>query len=224
MPTVSVENYLKALFHLQGEAPNRVKTKELADRLELSLPSSTNMLKSLSERGFVDYVPYRGARLTDDGRRHALKVIRAHRLIECFLVETLGYTWDEVHSEAESLEHAVSEVLIDRIDAYLSFPRFDPHGDPIPTADGSLERRELVRLLDVEPVTRVELLRVTNQDGDVLRYLNDVGLRPQTRVDVIEVMPFDGPFRLARADGSEVTISRILASCLLVRKLSPPSE
>ncbi|MFU8806125.1 MAG: metal-dependent transcriptional regulator, partial [Bradymonadaceae bacterium] len=152
MPTISVENYLKAIFHLQSELPeNRVKTKELAETLEISLPSVTSMLKSLGDDGLVEYVPYKGARLTPRGRKVALKVIRNHRLIEVFLVRTLGYTWDEVHAEAERLEHAISDKLADRIDDFLARPRFDPHGDPIPRSDGTLPAEPLVSLTQMQP-------------------------------------------------------------------------
>jgi DtxR family Mn-dependent transcriptional regulator len=221
MPTISVENYLKTLYHLESRTERRVSTTELASHMNLSLPSTTNMLKSLAESGFVDYRPYKGATLTLSGRAHALKVIRNHRLIEAFLVSTLGYTWDEVHEEAEAMEHAISEKLADRIDAFLGHPEFDPHGDPIPRF-GSVSKRSGYCLYDgpSAPAT-VIIIRVLNQDPEVLRYLTNVGLVPGVSVTVRERMPFDGPLVLQIDDNSnDVVLSRTLARDLLVEELS----
>lgn len=219
MPTISVENYLKAIYHLQGDEPaGRVKTKELADHLELTLPSVTNMLKSLSDDGLVEYQPYRGARLTERGERIALKVIRNHRLIEVFLVQTLDYTWDEVHAEAERLEHAISDTLAERIDKFLSHPRFDPHGDPIPTAEGKIYRHDAIPLSEARPAMQVRIERVLDQQPEVLRYLEKVGLTPSVMLEVVEVLPFDGQMFL-RVDGRETAISESLASRLLVTEV-----
>jgi len=220
MPTISAENYLKAIFHLQGDSDRRVKTKEIADALTLTLPSATNMVKSLAERGLVDHQPYRGARLTENGRLEALRVIRNHRLIEVFLVKTLGYGWDEVHDEAERLEHAISDRLAERIDRYLDHPRFDPHGDPIPTADGQLHRRAEGGLDAATPGETLRIARVTDQDPDVLRYLDEQGLRPDSVIIVRERLPFDGPLILERIDGTHATVSLSLAARLLVSKVA----
>lgn len=214
--SVSVENYLKEIYHGQSDGTERVKTKELADRLGISLPSVTGMLKSLAEEGLVDYEPYRGVRLTARGRRIALRVIRNHRLIESFLCEALGFSWDEVHAEAEVLEHAASDKLIERIDRYLGFPACDPHGDPIPTAEGKMGRGgEGTSLLTVKPGAPVRITRVLDQQPEVLRYLNELGLAIGSEVKVLEVMPFDGPLRLSCKSGVQ-TISRSLASRLVV--------
>jgi DtxR family Mn-dependent transcriptional regulator len=218
MPTISVENYLKALYHLQGTPGNRVSTSDLATHLQLTLPSTTGMLKSLSEQGWVDYAPYRGAVLTDAGRRHALRVIRNHRLIEAFLVHTLGYSWDEVHNEAEALEHAISDSLADRIDAFLGHPEFDPHGDPIPRGEGYVEQVSGVCLLD-EPVAlgRYTVRRVTNQDPEMLRYLQELGIVPGAAIEIRAVLPFDGPLMVVTANKTEIAISRTLIRNVLVQ-------
>ena len=218
MPTPSVENFLKAVYHLQSQRDSRVKTKEIAERLDISLPSVTSMLKSLGEEGMVDYRPYRGARLTDAGAKAALRVIRNHRLIEVFLIQTLGYGWDEVHDEAERLEHAVSEKLVSRIDEFLGNPKFDPHGDPIPTAEGEIHRPEAMPLSDAMPGSRYRVERVLDQDPEVLRYLDKVGLTPSETLAVREILSFDGQMFL-EVDGQEATISRSLASRLLVAEL-----
>ncbi|QDG54497.1 metal-dependent transcriptional regulator [Persicimonas caeni] len=219
MPTPSVENYLKAVYHLQSRRDSRVKTKEIADQLDISLPSVTSMLKSLGEEGMVDYQPYKGARLTDSGAKAALRVIRNHRLIEVFLVQTLGYTWDEVHDEAERLEHAVSEKLVGRIDEFLGNPKFDPHGDPIPTAEGEIHRPEAMPLSDATPGSRYRVERVLDQEPEVLRYLEKIGLTPSETFEVLEVLSFDGQMFLS-VDGEDATVSRSLASRLLVTELS----
>lgn len=214
MPTISVENYLKAIYHLQSRQ-DRVKTKDIAERLAVSLPSVSSMLQSLASEGLVEHRPYKGARLTDDGRRAALAVIRKHRLIEMFLVETLDYSWDEVHAEAELLEHAVSDKLAAHIERYLGNPQFDPHGDPIPTADGHVFYRDAIPLAEAEPPQQFRLTRVLDQAPDVLRHLARLGLRPDATIQVMEVLPFDGQMTLLVED-RQATVSRTLASRLLV--------
>ena len=219
MPTPSVENYLKSIYHLQGQGDDRVKTKDLADELEVSHSSVTNMLKSLSEDGLVDYEPYRGARLTDAGIAAALKVIRNHRLIEIFLVKTLDFEWDEVHEEAERLEHAVSDKLAERIDRFLGRPKNDPHGDPIPTADGEIAHPDGVPLDEIDAGETVRIERVLDQDPEVLRYLDSIGLTPNTELHVDEVIPIDGQMSIA-LDQESRTVSKALASRLLVTATS----
>jgi DtxR family Mn-dependent transcriptional regulator len=217
MPTVSVENYLKAIFLLQEETGGRVRTKVLAERLGVALPSATNMLKSLAEAGLVEHAPYQGALLTPRGTSEASRVVRNHRLVEAFLVETLGYTWDEVHAEAERLEHAVSDELADRIDAFLGRPEFDPHGDPIPRADGQMARRSTGSLLDSPAGARVQVTRVLDQRAGVLRYLAELGVVPGAHFEVIELEPFDGPL-IARCErGERRSLGRGLAARVHVR-------
>lgn len=218
MPSVSVENYLKAIYHLELRS-DRVKTKELADALEVSLPSITSMLKTMAADGLVEYQPYKGARLTNDGLEQALKVIRKHRLVEMFLVETLGFTWDEVHAEAEQLEHAVSDLLAERISVFLGDPRFDPHGDPIPTAQGVVHKMESMPLSTAGPGFRGEVVRVLDQNPEVLRHLTKVGLTPSSDFRVLSVQDFDGQMQLEIAD-SVRDISAVLASRLMVTEKS----
>lgn len=218
MPSTSAENYLKTIYIRQQEEGRRVKTKEIAEDLEVSLPSVSGMLKSLAGDELVEYEPYRGVRLTEKGQKLALRVIRNHRLIEVFLVQTLGYSWDEVHSEAERLEHAVSDKLVERIDAFLSHPRFDPHGDPIPTAEGVLQHREMMNLCDAEEGTTLRVERVLDQTPEVLRYLDRIGLRPGATLVVDEVLSFDGQMFL-RVDAEEISISERLAGKMLVTEL-----
>lgn len=204
---VALENYLKGIYLLATRHGDRVKTKSLAEHLEVSLPSVTGMLHSLADEGLVDYQPYKGVDLTERGRRIALRVIRNHRLIETFLFETLGFGWDEVHEEAEVLEHALSPRLAAAIEKYLGHPKVDPHGDPIPNAEGVVERPEGARLAELAPNTRAHVLRIHDQSPDFLRYLEGLGLVPGAEVEVVEVLPFDGPIQI-ECGATRATLSR----------------
>src|SRR6185295_227319 len=157
--TRSVEDYLKAIYQLSPEG-RPASTSEIAHLLALSPPSVTGMVKRLSEHGLLEHVPYRGVQLTDEGRRAALRMVRRHRVIEAYLVEFLGYSWDTVHEEAERLEHAVSETLIERMVNALGNPDVDPHGDPIPTADGSIHEISCTPLSDLSVGETAEIHRV----------------------------------------------------------------
>lgn len=209
-PSATVEDYLKALYTLEQRQEDKIRTKDMAQLMDVSLPSVTTMMKSLAEQDFVERAAYRGVRLTPRGNLAALKVIRKHRLVEAFLTEVLGYTWDEVHEEAERLEHAMSDLLTDRIDQYLGFPRFDPHGDPIPSADGTIERHPTHDLLDISQGETVTIHRVMDQGREVLQYLTEQGLEPGVSLTVQKVDPFDGPVWLL-VEGKEVVLSRTLA-------------
>ena len=178
MPSFTVENYVKSIALIAARNPSgtAVATGELAQALGVSPGTVTGMLKTLSEANLATYTPYEGARLTPSGERLALKVIRRHRLLELFLAQTLEMSWDEVHEEAEHLEHAASERLIDRIDAFLGYPDVDPHGDPIPRADGSLSEARGQPLAQLSPGQRFRVIRVIDQDPSFLRYLSDSGL------------------------------------------------
>ena len=217
MPTISAENYLKAIYHLQRHHP-KVKTKAIAEQLNVSQPSVSSMLQSLAASGLVEHQPYKGTSLTVAGTKEALMVIRKHRLIEMFLVETLGYAWDEVHEEAEQLEHSVSDLLAQRIDEFLGSPQFDPHGDPIPTADGQIFHRDAMPLSEARASQSVRVTRVLDQQPDVLRHLTKLGLTPQAEIVIVEVLPFDGQMTL-QIGADEATVSRALASRLLVTPL-----
>src|SRR5918992_3056045 len=157
--TRSVEDYLKAIYQLSPEG-RHASTSEIAHLLALSPPSVTGMVKRLSEQGLLEHVPYRGVQLTEEGRRAALRMVRRHRLIEAYLVEFLGYSWDTVHDEAERLEHAVSDTMVERMAAALGNPTVDPHGDPIPSADGSIHELACIALSDVPVGETVEISRV----------------------------------------------------------------
>ena len=177
MASLTIENYVKTIYQLcAGNSHAPALTGRVAAALGVSPGSVTSMLKTLSDSGLAVYTPYEGVRLTDAGHLLALRVVRRHRLIELFLAQTLQLAWDEVHDEAENMEHAVSDLLVDRIDAFLGYPRFDPHGDPIPGADGSLPGAVGMPLAEWPVDTPFELIRVLDQSPSFLRYLQEVGL------------------------------------------------
>jgi DtxR family Mn-dependent transcriptional regulator len=208
------EDFLKAVYLLQQEH-DRVQTSVLAEALGISAPSTTEMAKKLAKANLVIHEPYRGVRLTSAGERVALEIVRNHRLLELFLVQTLGYSWDEVHEEAEQLEHAVSDRLIQRIAEYLGNPRYDPHGDPIPGPEGDIHARELTPLSDW-PVGKEGLVaRLRDQSPDMLRYLDEKGLVIAAQVRVIKTDPFEGPLTLL-VDGSEQVIGVNVAQYVLI--------
>src|SRR2546428_166782 len=194
--TRSVEDYLKAIYHLSSQG-GFAATSDIAAMLEVAPPSVSGMVKRLSETGLIEHVPYRGVQLTSQGRRAALRMIRRHRILELYLTQHLGYDWGSVHAEAERLEHAVSDELIERMASALGQPQYDPHGDPIPTAAGDIEEAELVALADARVGTKLELRQVGTQDGARLRYFAEQGLTPGVLLTVSERQPFNGPTTIA---------------------------
>lgn len=211
--TRSTEDYLKAIYRLSSGA-DPVSTSGLALLLELTPASVSGMVKRLSEQSLVEHAPYRGVRLTRDGRRIALRILRRHRLIETYLVAFLGYTWDTVHDEAERLEHAVSDGLVERMATALGNPRFDPHGDPIPDVDGQIADFIHVPLSEVGAGETVTIRRADTGDPGRLRYLASAGLIPGTSVRVVDSQPFRGPLTIELA-GAERIVGHELASLLL---------
>jgi len=190
--TRSVEDYLKSVFHLTSQG-GFATTSDIAEMLEVAPPSVSGMMKRLSETGLIEHVPYRGVQLTSQGRRAALQMIRRHRILESYLTSKLGYDWGDVHVEAERLEHAVSEKLIERMAEALGEPRYDPHGAPIPTAAGEIEEAELVTLAAARVGATLVLRQVGDEQPERLRYLAEQGLVPGTRLAVVERQPFNGP-------------------------------
>jgi DtxR family transcriptional regulator, Mn-dependent transcriptional regulator len=210
--TRSVEDYLKAIYQLSPEG-RHASTSEIAHLLALSPPSVTGMVKRLSEQGLLEHVPYRGVQLTDEGRRAALRMVRRHRLIEAYLVEFLGYSWDTVHEEAERLEHAVSDTMVERMASALGHPQVDPHGDPIPAADGSIQELSCTPLSDIPVGETVELHRVHESQPDRLRYIASLGLKPGVQVTVLDRQPFDELVTI-RVGGQRHVIGRELSHVL----------
>ena len=201
--TRSVEDYLKAIYRLSPQG-RTASTSEIAQRLELSPASVSGMVKRLSEHGLLEHVPYKGVQLTAEGRRAALRMLRRHRLIEAYLVAFLGYSWDTVHDEAERLEHAVSDTLVERMAAVLGNPTVDPHGDPIPTPEGDIHETASIPLSEVPAGTSVEVRQVEEGQPDRLRYIASVGLRPGVHLTVVDRQPFQGPITIEVAGETHV--------------------
>ena len=213
----SAEDYLKAIYQL-ADRSGEASTSEIADLLGLQPASVTGMVKRMAEAGLVEHAPYRGARLTDQGRQAALAVVRRHRIIETYLITKLGYDWSIVHEEAERLEHAASDDLIERMAFALGSPQYDPHGAPIPTREGDIERPSYARLADVAVGDRVSLRQVGDDDPERLRYLKEIGLVPQVDVVIVDRQPFGGPLtlRIGRGQTRDRVIGAELAETLLV--------
>jgi DtxR family Mn-dependent transcriptional regulator len=208
--TPAMEDYLKAIYHLQ-EAGGAVTMQRLADELAVSGPSVTNMVKRLHELGLVRHTRYRDVALTAAGEKVALRVIRHHRLLELYLTESRGFDWDEVHAEAERLEHHVSAALEERIASALGHPTRDPHGDPIPGPDGSVETVPALALTDLDPGAVAVISRVPDRDPEQLRYLGELGIVPGQTVTVLDKLPFEGPLRV-RVGPEEHLFGRTLAA------------
>ena len=215
-----MDDYLKAIFELSGPTVNAATSNAIAQRLGVSAPSVTGMLQKLStgRRPCVTYQKHRGARLTNEGRKRALRIIRRHRLVELFLCQVLGYTWDEVHQEAERLEHFISEKLEERIAQKLGNPEFDPHGDIIPGKDGTLPERKTMALAAVPPGSSVIVSSVSDRDPEMLRYLERIGVTPNRLLAVIDHGPFEGPVTVRLHDEANIrALGPRLAAAILVR-------
>jgi DtxR family Mn-dependent transcriptional regulator len=194
--TAPVEDYLKAIYELEA-ASGAAGTNEIAAELGIAAPSVSGMLRRLASQGLVTHEPYRGVKLTRDGRRAALQTLRRHRVIEAYLTQALGYPWDRVHDEAERLEHAASNELIDRMAAAIGEPETDPHGAPIPTRNGTLSvGPALESLADLAAGETARVARVSDRDGERLRYLATLGVTIGTQVQVVSRLPFGGPLTL----------------------------
>jgi DtxR family transcriptional regulator, Mn-dependent transcriptional regulator len=202
--TSAVEDYAKAIYALEARADGgAVSNNALAERLGVTPASASNMVKKLDGLGLVRHVPYRGVQLTSEGARVALEVIRHHRLLETYLATRLGMSWDEVHREAEILEHHLSDTLADRIAEALGHPERDPHGHPIPTSSGHVASAPLRRLADLGEGAETVVERVDDRDDALLRFLAERGLVPDARIEVLALAPFGGPLSL-RVDGERV--------------------
>ena len=199
MLSASIEDYIKVIYTLESERA-KATTKEIADRLGVKMASVTGMVKHLAAEGYVRHAPYHGVHLTTKGRSIALGMIRRHRLIELFLSRTLGLSWDEVHADAERLEHVVSDSLVERIFEVLGRPEFDPHGSPIPAGDGTIAPSRGIRLDEMVPGARGEVVEVSDRDPDFLRYLTELKLRIGSEIEIRDRAPFNGPITLAVED------------------------
>jgi len=212
--SVSEENYLKAIYHLQEDG-GTVSTNAVAERLQTKAASVTDMMKKLSTKGLLNYTPYYGFSLSNEGRRTAIFIIRRHRLWEFFLSQKLGFSWEEVHQLAEELEHVSSKKLIDRLDEYLGFPSYDPHGDPIPDSKGKMAARNNLPLVELPKNKQAEVCQVTNQSAEMLELLKHKNIGIGTRLEVKKHFPFDQSLEL-KIKTKTVTISEQLAKNIFV--------
>jgi len=215
MRTAAVEDYAKAIFTLEGRTAQPVSTTALAERLGITAGSVSAMLRKLDELGLITHLPYRGVRLTPEGRRLALEIVRHHRLLELFLTESLEMSWDRVHDEAEVLEHVLSEELEALIAAKLGNPTIDPHGDPIPSAELELDERATHAIESLQPGDAGTFVRVSDSDPGMLRYLAECGIAPGDRFEVLSRQPFGGPLFL-RFGERDQTIGGELARAMRV--------
>jgi DtxR family transcriptional regulator, Mn-dependent transcriptional regulator len=214
-PSASVEDYVKVIWGIAGSGV--ASTKDVAERLSIAPPSVTNMFVCLRGMGLVEYERYRGVSLTERGRGEAMRLLRRHRLIEAFLVEHLGYSWQEVHEEAERLEHAVSDGFTERLAEFLGHPDHDPHGDPIPTVDGTLEPDDSFPLSGAVAGRRVRIYKVSDESIPTLDYLGEHGLVPGRILNVKEVRALDGVITVEDEEGRSHVLGEPLARSVFVR-------
>ncbi len=217
MPTIAIEDYLKQIYLAHQLQPNElVSMGALAEAMDVVPGTATAMVKRLAENKLISYEPYSGVKLTRRGQKMALAVLRKHRLIETFLVEALGVDWAEVHEEAEQLEHAISDRLLDRIDALLNYPAVDPHGDPIPDAGGAMRAEPRRRLIDCKAGSTVRIARVLDQGNAFLQFIDSHGLRPGTSVTIKANEPAADSITVKPAAAKSVTMGHAAAAKIMV--------
>lgn len=210
------ENYLKAIYHLSTGNNSVVSTNQIAEMTNIKAASVTDMLKKLAEKNLINYIKYQGVTLTDTGKNAAVNIVRKHRLWEVFLVEKLGFKWDEVHDIAEELEHINSESLINRLDDFLGNPAADPHGDPIPDRSGTIHQKKLVRISDMHQDQSGMISGVSEYSSIFLKLVEKMGLTLGTKILITELIEFDGSITLIVNGNSDRTISREVAKNILV--------
>jgi DtxR family Mn-dependent transcriptional regulator len=213
--TGQAEDYLKAIYELEQKGA-AAATNDIAERLDIAPASVSGMVQRLARLGLVRVVRYKGARLTDSGRGAALKLIRRHRIIESYLVERLGFGWDDVHDEAEHLEHAASDELIERMAESIGNPTADPHGAPIPSVSGEVDETRLESIADLEEGRTVSVVRMSDRDPEFLRYLDGMGIRPGARVRIAARAPFGGPLTL-EIEGASHVVGTAAAERVFIR-------
>lgn len=216
MLTYSEENYLKTIYHLSINHKKGVSTNAIALRIETKASSVTDMIKKLDEKNLVVYQKYQGVRLTDSGLMAAKMIVRKHRLWEVFLVDKLGFNWDEVHEVAEELEHIKSEQLVNKLDAFLGFPTEDPHGDPIPNAKGEVKSIEKKLLSEIEIGVACVCVGVKDSSSEFLQYLDKQRIALGSDMKILDIEPFDQSYTL-QLDQRELTVTKKIASNLYVR-------
>ena len=208
--------YLKIIYHL-SEISHPVQTNAIAERTQTKAASVTDMMKKLSDKGLINYVKYHGVTLTDEGRLTAVNIVRKHRLWEVFLVDKLKFKWDQVHEVAEELEHINSTLLIERLDEFLNFPKMDPHGDPIPDSQGNFAAQLLIKLSKLNASDKGTITGVSEHSSTFLKHLEKLGLTLGRKIEVIEIIEFDGSVQL-QLENQQINISREVANHILITK------
>ncbi|MEE9439215.1 MAG: metal-dependent transcriptional regulator, partial [Saprospiraceae bacterium] len=211
MLTTTEENYLKAIFSISERSHKSASTNDLAKQLETSAASVTDMLKRLAQKELINYIKYKGVTLTTEGIKNATQLLRKHRLWEVFLVEKLRFSWDQVHDIAEHLEHIQSNELIMRLDAFLNYPKFDPHGDPIPNADGKFTIRNQTPLSYMHESQKGVLVGVKSHKTDFLLYLNKLNIKLGTEIEVVATNSYDNLFDIKIDGKNKITITATIA-------------
>lgn len=215
--SASSQNYLKAIWSLGEWSDEPVTPSVLAARVGVRLSTASDAVRKLTEKGLLMHAPYGSVSLTVAGRRHAIAMVRRHRLIESFLVQTLGYRWDQVHDEAESLEHAVSDFMVQRIDEQLGFPERDPHGDPIPRADGTVSKPDAVLLTDLGPGQHGQIERISDDDSDLLQFFAENGIGVGTRLATKAGAPYSGALDVVIERGKSLPLGKPATDAIWVK-------
>lgn len=218
MLTQTEENYIKEIFKLSEKQEGYIATNAIADAKNTTAASVTDMMKKLAAKGFVEYVPYTGSKLTEKGNEIAKTLIRRHRLWEVFLVEKLNFNWDEVHHLAEQLEHVQSEALTERLDHFLDYPKVDPHGDPIPDSTGHIDYINTQKLIELEKDEEAILVGVADHSTDFLHYLDKVNIALGSKLTIIEVYAFDESMHVLLNDDKDLIVSKQIAKNLFIKK------
>ena len=212
------ENYVKAIYALENNITTSVSTNLIAEQMHTKASSVTDMVKKLSDKRLVAYKKYQGVQLSDKGKNVAASIVRKHRLWECFLVDKLDFSWDEVHDIAEQLEHIQSEEMIDRLDAFLDYPSVDPHGDPIPDKDGKITKRKKIQLSKLKENQESVLLGVKDSSDEFLRYLDKKKIAIGNKIKVISIEPFDKSIQI-KMNNTELLITEAVAENLFVKEI-----
>lgn len=215
MISLSEENYLKAIFHL-ADKENTVTINEISKFLDVKMPSVNNMMKKFAEKNWVRYESYKPLKITDSGKKQAALVVRKHRLTEMFLVEKMNFGWENVHEIAEQLEHIHSETFFDKMDEILNFPKYDPHGEPIPDKDGNIIAQDLKKLSECEKHQKVIFTSVTISDDDFLTYLNIKNLELGKEIEILDIEKFDKSMTV-KIDQTPTVLSKIVCDKILVK-------
>lgn len=214
--TFAEENYLKAIYHLSNDGELQVTTNAIAEKQNTKPASVSDMVRRLAEKGVVSYRKYQGVNISKRGKDAALKIIRKHRLWEVFLLEKLKFKWDEVHDIAEELEHIRSPLLIERLDEFLGFPKYDPHGDPIPDENGMISEKPQMVLSEIGENTVTKIVTIKDSDAAFLKYMDKLGIYIGAKIKVIERIDYDGSMNIEIDDKKQVYISKEVANNLLV--------